>query len=369
MRAELTDSDVIELMTNPVAEIRAKLATKIASQLATENLTPMEREIAQDILREMALDVSVIVREALSRNIRAARDLPNDVAHALARDVESVALPILEYSPVFSDEDLVELIRICSPPKQVAIGKRRQLSDTVAYALIETENSDAVVALFSNEGADLAERSYEKALDLYDGIDEVKTAMTYRRNLPPVVAERLVTMVTDQLRQHILINHDLPPDLVTDLVIESREQATTSLIKNGMTPYETTQLVSQLYSHGRLTPSLVLRALCIGDMDFCEFAFSHLAAVPLDHARKLIHDPGPLGFEAIYDRAGMPPALLPIFELALRVYGEFSLKFQPKSRKRFCARMIEHVEDEGQAFSQSDRDYLLTTLTKITSAA
>ena len=369
MRAELTDADVVALMNNPVAEIRAKLATKIAFQVAEETLTPVERQIAHDILRSMAVDISVIVREAMAQNLRHAKHLPKDVALTLARDVESVALPLLESSPIFSDEDLVELVKMGSPAKQVAIAGREYLSENVSYALVEMENEDAVVAMLANETAEINEDSLTRTLDIFGESDNVKSAMTHREQLPALIAERLVTMVTEQLRQHLLIHHDLPADLVSDLVIESREQATMSIIETNGNRDQATRLVSQLYSHGRLTPTLVLRSLCLGDMDFCEHAFSHLAVVSLDHARKLVHDPGPLGFEAIYDRAGMPPALFPIFRLAMDVFEEFEDEPRPADRSQFCTRMIEHVQDDRQTFSKSDRDYLLSTLTRITAAA
>ncbi|MFQ5534646.1 MAG: DUF2336 domain-containing protein [Sphingomonadales bacterium] len=369
MRDDLSDADVLELLSNPVAEIRAKLATKVANQITNDVLTPNEKEIANDILRKMSLDVSVVVRQSIAENLRHATELPSDVAMALARDVEAVALPMLESSPAFTDADLVELVKIGTSAKQIAIAKRETVSDTVAYALIEMENSDAVVAVLANAGAEIGERSLDLALDLYGDNDEVKEAMTHRDRLPVRIAERLVTLVSEQLRQYLMVHHELSAELVANVVFEGREQATMGFIGAGSDPDETAKLVSQLYSHGRLTPSLVLRALCLGDMDFCEHAFAHLAVVPIEHARKLIHDPGPLGFEAIFERAGMPPGLFPIFELAIDVFGELALDFQSDSRDRFCARMFEHVKNGGHNFNDADREYLLKTLSRITAAA
>lgn len=369
MRSELSDADVLDLMNNPVEEIRNKLAAKVARQLKAEVLSPSEREIAFDILREMALDVSIVVRETLSQNLKNARDLPRDVAMTLARDVEAVSLPMLEHSPVFTDTDLVELLKIGTSAKQVAIARRENVSEAVSYAIIELDNSDAVVALMTNDSADLGEGPLTRVVERSSENEEIMTAMTHRKVLPPVIAEKLVTIVSEQLRQHLLVHHDLPADVITDLVLETREQVTVSYLGGNSTPGDTGKLVSELYSHGRLTPSLVLRALCVGDMDFCEHSFSHLAVVPINDARKLIHDRGALGFDAIFERAGMPPVLYPIFRLAIDVYGELAFDFKSGRRDRFCIRMIEHVRDGDTSFNDSDRDYLLRTLSKITEAA
>jgi len=369
MGKELTDADVVELMNNPVAEIRAKLAAKVAHQISDPVLSESEREIANDILRKLSLDVALVVRETLAQHVRRAKELPNDVAMTLARDVESVALPILECSPVFTDADLVELVRIGSPAKQVAVARRETVSEVVAYAIIELENADAAVALVKNEGAALDERLLSKVLDFYGDHDDVKSAMVHRSELPLVIAEQLVAMVSDQLREYLVVHHDLPEELATEIILETRESALMKMVGDDASCEETARLVSRLYGRGRLTPSLVLRALCLGDMEFCEQAFSHLAAVPVDDARKLIHDPGPLGLQAIYERAGLPEALFPIFRLAVDVYNEIALDFDTATRQRFCQCMIERLRDEGAPFSQADRDYLISTLSRLTDAA
>ncbi len=51
------------------------------------------------------------VREALAAHLKNSPDLAHDVAVALARDVDSVSLPMLKFSEVLTDEDLIEIVR------------------------------------------------------------------------------------------------------------------------------------------------------------------------------------------------------------------------------------------------------------------
>ena len=67
------------------------------------------------------------VRENLSRSLRNSSRLPYDVAMRLAHDIETVALPILADSTVLTPDDLVEIVRSGSAPKQEAIAGRRDL--------------------------------------------------------------------------------------------------------------------------------------------------------------------------------------------------------------------------------------------------
>ena len=58
----------------------------------------------------MIKDAEVRVREALAQNLKENPDLPHDVALSLAQDVDQVALPILQFSDVLTDDDLIEII-------------------------------------------------------------------------------------------------------------------------------------------------------------------------------------------------------------------------------------------------------------------
>src|SRR4030067_1096960 len=91
----LTQADVARLLSDPSAETRAETAAKIAAQFDGATLNEGERRLAEEIFRFMVRDAEVRVREALSRNLKSSRDLPHDVALALARDVASGGLAVL----------------------------------------------------------------------------------------------------------------------------------------------------------------------------------------------------------------------------------------------------------------------------------
>ena len=110
-------------------------------------------------------------------------------------------------------------------------------------------------------------------------------------------------MVSEKLQDHIMRNHPLRPALVTDLVIASRERTTVSLLEQDTGEEDVMDLVRQLYQNGRLTSSIILRAICMGDLRFGEAALATMANVPLVNAQTLIHDSGNLGLKAIYDKA------------------------------------------------------------------
>src|SRR5271156_6778922 len=171
MSLPLSQADVARLLAEPSAPVRADVAAKVASGIEAADLSANEVAVAQDILRILAQDVAVAVRCALSHNLRRARRLPHDVAVRLANDVEDVAVPVLQDSPVLNEADLVAIIKAGSPRKQVMIAGRPDLSDGVADALIIEAVEPAVIALMDNATARIGVGSLDKALDRFAGSD------------------------------------------------------------------------------------------------------------------------------------------------------------------------------------------------------
>jgi len=362
MSKTLTEADVVRLLTDPSPETRADTAAKIAQGLAVAKLTERERQLALDIVRTMMRDAEVRVREALSQNLKTSEDIPHDVALTLARDVESVALPMLEFSTVLTDEDLIEIVRRSSGKKQVAVARRKRVSPPVADALIDSHNNEAVATLVSNEGAELSEAALQRVIDSYGKEEAVHDSLVHRRNLPITVAERLVTLVSEHLREYLVTHHDLPATLATDLVMESRERATVNLLPPGAESADVMQLVEQLRVNGRLTPSLILRSLCMGDMQLFEASLAALAKTTVPNARILIHDGGALGFKSLYRRAGLPERLYPAFRVAVDVWRETDFDGRERDRERHVRRMIERILTQFEDVGQENLDYLLKKL-------
>ena len=70
----------------------------------------------------------------------------------------------------------------------------------------------------------------------------------------------------------------------------------------------------------RLTPSLVLRALCMGDMEFFEAALAVMAGIPVENAAILVHDGGKRGLTMLCGKAGLAaPPVLPVVHIAVDV--------------------------------------------------
>jgi len=366
----LTEQDVQRLLTDPSTDARAETAAKIAADYVPEKLSESERELAEEIFRMMVKDAEVRVREALAQNLKENPAVPHDVAKALAGDVDRVALPVIEFSEVLSDQDLIEIIASQDSSKQVAIAKRRTVSETVSGALVDAGNEAAVTTLVANEGAEISERSLNKVVDDFGDNEAVQNAMVHRPKLPVTISERLVTLVSENLKEELAKNQEIPADLATDLILQSRERATVTLGSIG-DEADLVKLIKQLYNNGRLTPSIIVRALCMGDLAFFEASLARLSGATLVNTRQLIHDSGPLGLKALFEKAGLPSSHYPAVRAAVDVAGETEYDGREHDRERYSRRMIERIltqyGDLGVEFEADDLEYLLTKMAELPS--
>lgn len=364
MKARLTKADVEALMCDPSPEARAGTVGKIASDFGGGCFSESERRLAEEIFRIMARDVEVQVREVLSDHLKECPQIPHDVALSLAKDVDSVAIPVIEFSQVLTDDDLIDIINVSDAAKQTAVARRETVSERVSDALVDTRNEDVVATLMDNDGAEIADVSFDKAIDHFGHNERVNERMAYRAKLPIGIAERLVTMVSEKLKDHLATHHELSSDVTTDLILGMRERATLSLVRPGSGSSDVEKLVQQLDENSRLTSSIILRALCMGDMAFFEAALARRAGVSIGNARVLIYDEGELGLSSIYKKALLPDALLPAVRMAVEVAEETGYDGRENDRERFTKRMIERVltQFEDLDIGTDNLEYLLAKL-------
>ncbi|MEJ0067107.1 MAG: DUF2336 domain-containing protein [Caulobacteraceae bacterium] len=335
---------------------RAVAAHKLCRRIEEGALPPGERRAADEIVRVMAADPAELVRRTLSVTLRASAMMPRDVALKLARDAEAVALPVLSFSPVLTDADMVEIVRAAGPARQIAVASRTVLSDAVTTALAEHGAEAAVRVACANDrrGVSPPQACSGRSRD----------SPTPRRCSPPWptarpcrcrVAERLVNMVGDQVRDHLVDHHALSPETALQVAVGTRERATADLVDQAGMTADVERFVARLNEEGRLTPSLLLRALAHGHMTFFEWGIAERARAPHHRAWMMIHDAGPLALRAIYERAGLPVRLFEAFRAGVDTFHSLQKDGRPGARERFQERSAAAVPDPPDGRAQGRR--------------
>nr|WP_240958746.1 DUF2336 domain-containing protein [Sneathiella chungangensis] len=270
---------------------------------------------------------------------------------------------MLSFSTVLTDEDLFEIISSKSEFHQMAVASREIVSEAISEKLAETGSEDVVATLMRNEGAEISEAAYEKVLDQFGDSEKIQEPMAHRSKLPITVTERLVTMVSDKLREHLVTHHEMSPGMATDLILESREKTMIGFIKDGASHSELVELIDQLHENGRLTPTIILRALCVGDVDFFETAMAKYSNIAVSNVHILVNDAGGMGLKQLCEKSNIPGGLQEIMRVGLDVANELDFDGTPGDRERYRNQVIErvltHFQDE---FDGENVDYLIGKL-------
>lgn len=361
-KSTLKATDVAKLMSDPSADNRAIAAEKVASAFTTGGLGPTERALAEDIFRLMVKDVEVKVRQSLSQSIRLSNDLPHDVAISLANDVEEVAIPVIEAASVLTDDDLIAIIQSKPANYQVAVAGRANVSEKVSDVLVDTKNEDVVARLVANDGASLSDKTMTRVLDEFGHVKRISNPMAERAVLPMQIAERLVNLVSDRIRDHLVTHHELSADMAMDLLLDSRERATLHLLDGRSDAPDVFELVDQLAANGRLSQTIILRALCMGDLTFFEAALAKKAGIPVANAYQLIHDKGEVGLKRLFKHCGFGANAFNLARIALAAaeeltatHGEDRASYQEMMLERVMTAFVDEIEEQ-------DLDYFIARM-------
>lgn len=363
-RAALTEADIRTLVRGQTEDERAAAAHKICRRI-DDGLPEEDRAAAEDILRMMAQDAAELVRRALAITLKNSPNLPRDVAMKLAADIDSVALPVLNFSPVFTDADLAAIVRATSSLKQVAIARRDALSEVVTSSLVETGCEEAVKIAVANDNCSFSETSLRAAIDRFAKAEAITTAIAYRKVLPLSISERLVHLVSDQVRAHLVDHHALTPETALQIALGTKERATLDIVDQAGRTADLKAFCAHLHKQERLTPSLMLRALAHGHVAFFEWALAERAGVAHHRVWLLVHDAGPLGLRAMYERAEMPQRLFPAFRAGIDTYHALQAEGGLLSVETLQERMLERFLTQSAGGAREDTEYLLEKMDRL----
>lgn len=311
--------DFVRFKDEKSLESRMRLTRGICQQFNDGAFRPQEKKIVKDILDYLSKDIEASVRRVLSETLKDNPDLPHKIAIRLAADVEDVAVPILRFSSVLSDDDLEEIIKssIQAAKKLSAIAMRDNLSSRISTRIVETGSHDAVSALLENDSANINDNTLERVSEIFRNSENMLAALVKHGKMSSALAEKMVFLVSGKLQAEIKKRYNVDPEIIKKSIKETRDKIILGNVVENSDSENSAELVEHLYNSGKLTHSLVLRALCRADIEFFEAGMAKLAGIPQHNAAKLIHQGDSRGFEALFQAATMPPTMLQATEVLL----------------------------------------------------
>ncbi|MFP6708485.1 MAG: DUF2336 domain-containing protein [Alphaproteobacteria bacterium] len=286
--AQLTADLITRLREDGSPEVRRETGTLLTTEFNQPDLQPGEQRLAEAIFRIMVRDTDVGVRRALAEGLKDNPAVPAELAMTLARDVVDVAVPMLHYSIVFSEEKLIGIAHSQPEAWQQAVARRASVPAPISEALVEKGSEAVVVTLVHNQGAMISEDISDKVIDRFSQSSAVMTGLVLLPSFRPNLAERLISVVSEAIRQKFSEPPDLPAAIADQLISQGRERLALDIDLPDPRQENLEQLVRQMDIKGRLTSTFVLRSLCTGHLVFFEVAAARRAGIDPDNARALM---------------------------------------------------------------------------------
>jgi uncharacterized protein (DUF2336 family) len=284
------------LVSNPGNVKREELYLAVASLYRVQGsyLNPRERELMTEILKRLAKDVEMAIRISLAERLADDPAAPHDLILLLADDSIEVARPLIERSPLISDEDALVLIVGADTSYQEAIAGRPHIGEPITDVLARSETESVLVTLVRNATAKIGTSAYAALVEKSRQFASLQSPLAHRRDLPTELAERMAEWCSDALKSYIKTNFKMGIEEIGSALAQAEDavRAPAPLVKAA--PSEgARRLVDKMAGAGQLKPGFLLRVLHQGQADLFDIAFARLLDLPEETMRRALYQEGP----------------------------------------------------------------------------
>jgi uncharacterized protein (DUF2336 family) len=335
--------------TAPAGE-RAEATRALARAWLISDLTQEDRAAAEGALLMQLDDQSPLVRQAMSEVFARSFEAPAAIVRALSVDQPTVALPILEHSPLLIDADLVDIVATGNCEMQCAIARRTHVPASVCAAIAEVGTAAAALELIENAHAELAPFSWDRIVERHGHLAAIRESMLVLEDLPAATRVALIGKLSETLERFVVGRNWLSADHAERISYEARDRSTVD-IAAGSRADDMPGLVRHLRATGQLTPGLILRALLSGNLDLFDSALAELTRLPQSRVSALLYERSRASVDALLMRAGLPESTFAAFRVALEASDEMgyvdTLEGAARLRRRMVERVLTHCETES----------------------
>jgi uncharacterized protein (DUF2336 family) len=327
--------------TAPAAE-RAEATRALARAWLFSDMSSDDFAATEGALLLLLDDPSPLVREAMAEVFAQTADAPPAIVRALSTDQASVALPILQYSPLLIDADLVDIVATGSPEIQCAVARRFELPTPVCAAIAEVGSAEACLAMINNADAQLAQMSLDRVVERFGHIAAIREQLLESHELPAATRLALVEKLSGTLMNFVTARNWLSAERAETAAFDACERSTVNIAATSPAG-DLRALVRHLREAGQLTAGLILRALLSGNTEMFEVALAELTGMSEARVGAILHERNGSGLTALLSRAGFPESTFAVFRAAVSATAEIGFIGTVDGAARLRRRMVERV--------------------------
>lgn len=313
-----------------------------------------ERQEAEAALALLLEDPSPKVRLALAEGLALVEHAPRSILLALASDQIEVAGRVIALSPVLADNDLIEIVASGRLPLQRFVAFRCPLSVSVAAAMAEVGEAQAVADMLDNAHVCIARISLRRIAERFGDDAEIRARLFERPDLPCDVRQALMERLGAALAGSDFVRSAIGGSRGRKVTEEACMSATLRLAET-VPQDEIPALVEHLRMSGRLTPAFLIHALCAGNVDFFASAVVSLSGMSESRVRGILVDGRETAMRALYRSIGLGGDLAPVFVTATQIWRAASRRNASIDTGQVTTELLQrHAADAARQPSVAD---------------
>jgi uncharacterized protein (DUF2336 family) len=287
-------------------EVRAQIARKLSRLIPT--LEDKEKEAAYEytirVLKTLAEDQAIRIRRIISEELKTLPNVPHELVYRLASDAEaSVATPMLQFSPLLTDEDLLEIISHSQIPAICdAIAQRQKVSAVVSRAIAETETASAINHLLENTGATIDADTFDSMAKSALVNVEIQPSLLLHPDLPLQTLNRLASQISSRMLDELMYKMQMRDDLWQTLSSNVRSR----LMNLQMDRQRNADARAQaMFENNQLDQEAILEAIEQRDREFVISALSLLSGLLRETVERIIQSKNARAVTALSWKSGL----------------------------------------------------------------
>ncbi len=303
------------------AEARMTLARQLAALVAGPESPQIERDQVVPILLKITTDSDPVVRRVLAVELANIKNLHADLIFSIIADEDAIALPFLLQTPALNAWHMQAILRVGDDGRQAAVARRKDLTpDAVAY-IVKAATAAAVIALLENRAVKLEAVDVRQIYQRLGKAGDVVEKLLARPDLPLDIRILQAKRAAVRMRQMMAERNWMPANDASELVADAEEVAILNVLAEA-SEHERREAMNFLATQNMLTPSLIVRAACLGEMQIVSAALSHLTGQSAARIHELIATRGASGIKSLVGRSGLPGPCHALLAAASEVENE-----------------------------------------------
>ena len=336
------------------AEQRALLAAQLAVFLNKADVPVSEREQVVPVVLKLAVDPVLLVRKTLADGLVGLANLHADILFSIISDDDELALPFLASTPALSHWHMLAVLRVGDEARQACVALRPDISNEAVDSIVKSSPLNIALLLFENAAVTFSDENYHRLYTRFGHAGDMVECLLACSDLPLDIRIMQAKRASNRMHQLMAERGWLPANDAAELVADAEDTAVLRILTQA-SDAELAQVVAFLVNKAMLTPSIIVRAACLGEMRVVEQALAHLSDIPRKRARELMRGKGLTGFKGLHGKSGLPVSCYWILQASCDVAADESEEGIKLGADDFGRRLIEALMTRYEAMPLKER--------------